>query len=218
MRVIVLVDGDNLAPSFAPQVLASAQGLGHPEILRAYADASRQPDWGAAQGFRVIHAGSGKNAADVLLCLDAMEYLADPTPARFVLASSDGDFTHLALRLREKGRHVLGVGEGKAPMAFRAACTEFEVLAQSAPAKPKSAPIATTLHQHILAILREAGAEGLTLQLLGVRVSDRAGIKIKDTPYKTWRACLLGMGAGVQLDPKGPDARVRLTKPLQVVA
>ena len=43
----------------------------------------------------------------------------------FCIVSSDGDFTRLAIRLKESGMDVIGMGESKTPRSFRAACTVF---------------------------------------------------------------------------------------------
>lgn len=42
-----------------------------------------------------------------------------------VLVSSDSDFTPLAIRLRESGMYVIGIGEEKTPKAFVQACDKF---------------------------------------------------------------------------------------------
>jgi uncharacterized LabA/DUF88 family protein len=41
------------------------------------------------------------------------------------LVSSDSDYTPLAIRLREAGIYVFGVGEEKTPLSFRNACDNF---------------------------------------------------------------------------------------------
>ena len=43
----------------------------------------------------------------------------------YVLVSSDSDFTPLAIRLRESGMYVIGIGEEKTPKAFVQACDKF---------------------------------------------------------------------------------------------
>ena len=43
----------------------------------------------------------------------------------FVLVSSDSDFTRLAIRLREAGMKVYGMGEKKTPKPFIVACDKF---------------------------------------------------------------------------------------------
>ena len=56
------------------------------------------------------------------------------------LVSSDSDFTPLAVRLKESGMYVIGVGEKKTPEAFCNACDDFiylEYLKSSEPKKEK---------------------------------------------------------------------------------
>lgn len=141
-RVAVLIDGDNVSAKHSGPVLTEAKKLGRVDIARIYAAANCNSDWLDLPEFRFIHAGKGKNAADLLLCIDAMEFAITGGVDTFAIASSDGDFTHLAQRLREKGLHVLGMGEAKAPDGFRLACTEFRQL----DSKPKRGQAAPTAH------------------------------------------------------------------------
>jgi hypothetical protein len=63
--------------------------------------------------------------------------------------SSDSDFTRLAIRLREAGQRVIGIGEQKTPNAFIAACDKFtyiEVLGSSATSVPPLAEADDTLN------------------------------------------------------------------------
>jgi hypothetical protein len=43
----------------------------------------------------------------------------------FCVVSSDSDYTRLAIRIREEGLVVIGVGEKKTPEAFINACNQF---------------------------------------------------------------------------------------------
>jgi hypothetical protein len=43
----------------------------------------------------------------------------------FCIVSSDSDFTRLAIRLRESGMKVIGIGEQKTPKPFISACDRF---------------------------------------------------------------------------------------------
>ncbi len=43
----------------------------------------------------------------------------------FCIVSSDSDFTRLAIRLREAGMKVIGIGEKKTPTPFITACDKF---------------------------------------------------------------------------------------------
>ena len=59
------------------------------------------------------------------MIIDAMDILYSGRCDGFVLVSSDSDFTRLAVRLREAGMKVYGMGERKTPQPFIAACDKF---------------------------------------------------------------------------------------------
>jgi hypothetical protein len=64
-----------------------------------------------------------------------MDILYSGNVEGFCIVSSDSDFTRLAVRLRESGMYVVGMGEKKTPTPFISACNKFrylEVLAQDA--------------------------------------------------------------------------------------
>ena len=67
----------------------------------------------------------GKNASDIGLIIDAMDILYSSKVNGFCLVSSDSDFTRLAVRLREAGMQVIGIGEKKTPNPFIVACDKF---------------------------------------------------------------------------------------------
>ena len=59
------------------------------------------------------------------MIIDAMDILYGGNTDGFVLISSDSDFTRLAIRLREAGMYVIGIGERKTPNPFIIACDKF---------------------------------------------------------------------------------------------
>lgn len=59
------------------------------------------------------------------MIIDAMDILYTGKTDGYVLVSSDSDFTPLAIRLRESGMYVIGIGEEKTPKAFVQACDKF---------------------------------------------------------------------------------------------
>ena len=67
----------------------------------------------------------GKNSSDSAMIIDAMDLLYTEKTDGFVIVSSDSDFTRLAIRLREAGQRVIGIGEMKTPNPFIAACDKF---------------------------------------------------------------------------------------------
>ena len=68
---------------------------------------------------------TGKNSTDSAMIIDAMDILYSGQCDGFVLVSSDSDFTRLAIRLREAGMYVIGMGEKKTPNPFIVACDKF---------------------------------------------------------------------------------------------
>ena len=79
------------------------------------------------------------------MIIDAMDILYTGRVDGFCIVSSDSDFTKLAIRLREAGMKVFGLGEQKTPSAFRSACDKFiyiEILKEdeNIPEKDKKSP------------------------------------------------------------------------------
>jgi len=106
---------------------------GTPTIKRIYGDWT-SPNIGGWKGALLEHAitpvqqygyTTGKNSTDSAMIIDAMDILYSGKTDGFVLLSSDSDFTRLAIRLREAGQKVIGIGERKTPNAFIVACDKF---------------------------------------------------------------------------------------------
>ncbi|MGP9792130.1 NYN domain-containing protein [Roseinatronobacter sp. NSM] len=211
--VAVLVDGDNISGKNAAAILGVAMKHGDPIVVRAYLDAQRASDWHGAIGYRLVHAGTGKNASDILLAIDAMDLVHMKTAMRFIIASSDSDFTHLAVRLREFGARVIGVGEAKAPHMFRASCSSFVELGAKPTVKlvPKPLTGVADLDLKIRAMIAEHSKQGagMCIAALAREMFVRHEIKISTLPEKTWRSYLTARPDLYDLDPRGPEAMVR---------
>ena len=70
---------------------------------------------------------TGKNSADMRLCVDAMDlaYSKDHISV-FVIVSGDSDFSPLVSKLKELGKHVIGLGtQGSTSNLLRDNCDEF---------------------------------------------------------------------------------------------
>ena len=59
------------------------------------------------------------------MIIDAMDILYSGKVDGFCIVSSDSDFTRLAIRLREAGMKVIGIGEKKTLIPFITACDKF---------------------------------------------------------------------------------------------
>ena len=193
-RVAVLIDGDNLSPDYRKRVVVEAVRVGRVDLVRVYLGTAPSPGWLAAPGLRPMPAGGEKNGADLLLAIDAMELALSKGFDTFVIAASDRDHAHIALRLREHGCHVLGIGEEKAPAAFREACSEFRQIGQEAvqasvpvaaslPAQaplvaaktPKTSEHGLTPHSVLRRLLAENPGAGVPLGVVGQRMIDVFG-------------------------------------------
>lgn len=212
-RVFVLVDADNISPSHAPAILKIAGQLGRVDVARCYLNAQKNSPWLSEPEFRAIHAGSGKNAADLLLAIDAMDLSHQADSAQFILASSDADFSHLAHRLRERGHGVHGVGEAKAPAAFRRACNQFKEVGvapkQALKKAPTPAPSAFDLKIREVIDQHSEGGKGMLITALSVKMRQLHQETISTRPQKTWRKYFAENPHLYALDPKGPEAHVR---------
>ena len=66
-----------------------------------------------------------KNATDIALVVDAMDLMHGGAINGFCIASSDSDYTRLAMRIREQGLFVMGIGRANTPESFVKACHTF---------------------------------------------------------------------------------------------
>ena len=132
-RLAVLIDCDNVRPSTIGRVMIEAAMYGTITVRRGYGDwtAANMAGWkdeystNSIQPIQQFRYTTGKNATDSALIIDAMDLLHSGRVEGFCIVSSDGDFTRLAMRIREQGMFVMGVGKSHTPQAFVKACTVF---------------------------------------------------------------------------------------------
>lgn len=133
LRLAVLIDADNAPRSALGDVMAEVAVYGTPTIKRIYGDwtSPNMSTWKsillecALTPIQQYGYTTGKNSTDSAMIIDAMDILYSGNCDGFVLVSSDSDFTRLAIRLREAGKKVYGMGEKKTPNPFIVACDKF---------------------------------------------------------------------------------------------
>jgi len=144
-------------------------------VKRAYAD------WGRFDQYRIImhdvgiqmmeipeRGKTGKNHADIQLCVDAMDLCYSKEHIdTFVIVSGDSDFTPLVSKLKENGKSVIGLGiKDSTSDLLASSCDEFIyyediVGAPEAPAAPMTAipkakrPAIQLLIESVQALQRE---------------------------------------------------------------
>lgn len=135
-RYAVLIDADNVAAKYTKNILDELSNYGIVTYKRVYGDWTR-PNLAGWKNMALDNAitpvqqysyTTGKNATDSAMIIDAMDILYSNNVDGFCIVSSDSDFTRLAIRLRESGKHVIGMGEKKTPKPFSTACNAFKYL------------------------------------------------------------------------------------------
>lgn len=133
LKLAVLIDADNVPYSNVKGMMEEITKFGTPTTKRIYADWTK-PNANGWKSVLLEHAITpiqqysytvGKNSSDSALIIDAMDLLYSGKLDGFCIVSSDSDFTRLAIRLRESGMKVIGIGEKKTPSAFIVACDRF---------------------------------------------------------------------------------------------
>ncbi|MFA9190066.1 NYN domain-containing protein [Flavobacterium sp. FZUC8N2.13] len=133
LKLAVLIDADNVPYSNVKGMMEEITKYGTPTTKRIYADWTK-PNANGWKAVLLEHAitpiqqysyTTGKNSSDSALIIDAMDLLYSGKLDGFCIVSSDSDFTRLAIRLRESGMKVIGIGEQKTPKPFISACDRF---------------------------------------------------------------------------------------------
>ena len=133
LRLAVLIDAENVPRNCIKNVMEEIAIYWTPTIKRIYGDWTSPVISGwkfsllenAITPIQQYSYTTGKNSSDSAMIIDAMDILYSEKTDGFVIVSSDSDFTRLAIRLREAGQRVIGIGERKTPSAFIAACDKF---------------------------------------------------------------------------------------------
>ncbi|MDD5150713.1 MAG: NYN domain-containing protein [Flavobacterium sp.] len=155
LKLAVLIDADNVPYSNVKGMMEEIAKYGTPTTKRIYADWTK-PNAGGWKSVLLEHAITpiqqysytvGKNSSDSAMIIDAMDLLYSDKVDGFCIVSSDSDFTRLAIRLRESGMKVIGIGEKKTPNSFIVACDRFvyiEVLEGATKKKIRKPALANT--------------------------------------------------------------------------
>ena len=135
-RFAVLIDTDNISTKYIANIMSEISNYGVATYKRAYGDLTRKENknW---EKILLEHSITpvlqysytfGKNSTDSAMIIDAMDILYAGHVEGFCIVSSDSDFTRLAVRLRESGMTVIGMGEKKSAKPFVKSCTLFKYL------------------------------------------------------------------------------------------
>ncbi|MBO4388697.1 MAG: NYN domain-containing protein [Spirochaetales bacterium] len=147
-KIAILIDADNTQLQKLDAIITEVSTRGRIVVKRAYGNWKKRnlSKWEeelkrlgikAEQQFDYV---PGKNATDMALVIDAMDLLSSDSYDSFVIVSSDSDFTPLAIRLRESGAKIVGIGVQNTPESFRNACDDFLFLENLTNDEPPEIP------------------------------------------------------------------------------
>lgn len=135
-KMAVLIDAENVSKKYIKLIMDEVSDYGIATYKRIYGDFTNPSvmawqdalrDFALTPVFQFNYT-KGKNASDSALIIDAMDILYSGKVNGFCLVTSDSDFTKLAIRLREAGMTVIGMGEQKTPNSLVSACETFKFL------------------------------------------------------------------------------------------
>jgi predicted nuclease of predicted toxin-antitoxin system len=126
-NIALLIDSDNFSHNYLEILIDKLKKFGNITYKRIYGDltASNAHGWKPLLSKFAIErmhnrARDGKNSTDT-----AMAILYAKKVDCICLATSDSDFTELAMRFKGEKRVVIGAGEQKTPKSFVKVCDEF---------------------------------------------------------------------------------------------
>lgn len=189
-KLAVLIDSDNVSAKYAQFVMNEVQKYGVPTYKRVYGDWEKGGNgWHApAVNYSIMPVQqtsyvAGKNATDFSMIIDAMDILYTGNVDGFVLVTSDSDFTRLAIRLREAGKLVVGIGELKTPRPFTVSCHHFCYLNQIG--EMESEYDEQAIRKAVMTFVTENADERLDLAKISAVLTSKFGnINFEELGYK----------------------------------
>ena len=131
-QLAVLIDLDPLKPELLGRILEKAADHGTIGIRRAYGNRSKLSDWKACLQYHDIEPrtnyGTGTNAADITLIIDAADMLHTGKADGFCIVAGDHHFTGLINWLQDRKVFVAGIGGPKLRDEFGGLFTDTEDL------------------------------------------------------------------------------------------
>jgi|GEM_PF-576660 len=132
-RIAIMIDGENVSSDYIEHIIKEASKYGSILISRLYGNIEKlSKTWkkkAVDYAIKMMHqykVATSKNAADMAMALDALEFKYQDKIDVFFIVSSDSDFTPLATKLKELGAYVVGIGEEEKTKAFKSAYSEFK--------------------------------------------------------------------------------------------
>ncbi len=129
-HVAVLIDVENTSPKDLDKVFNEASVLGKITHRRAYADfrVTKWMNYCSKYGLEQVHHFAyinKKGTSDGSLICDAMELMYETNIDIFCIVSSDSDYVKIAIKLKAKGKTVVGFGKKHSAPSWINICNQF---------------------------------------------------------------------------------------------
>lgn len=135
-KIALLIDAENTNVKYIDAIFSEIKKYGNITYQRMYGDfrnsalekwVKKSTEYAIVPIYQQNYS-SGKNAADIMLVIDAMDILYRQNVDLFCIVSSDSDFTRLVNRIKEDAIYVVGMGQSRASKTFVKACNEYKFL------------------------------------------------------------------------------------------
>ncbi len=135
-KIALLIDAENTNVKYIDAIFSEIKKYGNVTYQRMYGDfrnnalakwVEKSTEYAIVPIYQQNYS-SGKNAADIMLVIDAMDILYRQNVDMFCIVSSDSDFTRLVNRIKENAIYVVGMGQSMASKTFVKACNEYKFL------------------------------------------------------------------------------------------
>jgi len=148
-HIALFIDSDNISYHAIEGIINELSKHGTVSIRQAYGNWSKEnlKNWEpklleyAIRPIQQFDYTRGKNATDILMTIDTIDLLHTKKVDAFAFATSDSDFTPVAMRVAAEGIKVFGFGEKKTPKPFMAACSEFIFTEQLVKTEDEKSPV-----------------------------------------------------------------------------
>lgn len=131
-KIALFIDCENISPKYIDDIFNELANYGEVIIRQAYRNyVKNNKNWEsilmkyAIKPIQTIFNINSKNISDFQIVIDVMNTIYNSKIDIIVLASSDSDFTSLAIEIKSKGVAVIGFGEHKTPEALKNAYSIF---------------------------------------------------------------------------------------------
>jgi hypothetical protein len=202
-RVGIFIDGENVPYPHAAMLHSVALDFGEIHLGQVYAGLDVIDHWQHQDYFKRVLTPTGKNAADLYMCVDMIERACSGEFDVIIIASSDKDFAYAAETIRRMGITVIGVCDRMPSQKLQMACHHYINL------EDNFVNAEEAVQQHLLDAIEEVGP--VPLRAFESYIKDATGYGIIDVRAASWVDFIEFRANTFQLVECGPHVMIQRT-------